>query len=192
MANENDIISDYLKELMFINIPLLTLAEEKELAELIAQGDDDALEKLVKHNLRFVISTASKTTYWQHSKLPVEDIVGIGNEMLLMAAKRWKPIKNIRFSAFARPFIIRGVQRELDNTANIIRLPINITEAIKRMNYNERVLFQILGRKPTTSEIAKVLGISEAKVHQLKGYISREPVSLDSLEQERYQEENDE
>lgn len=189
MASNNDIKSDYLKSLY--GIRTLTLEEEGELAERILQGDDDAVEKLVTHNLRFVPHVVTKLTAWQHGKTPMEDILAIGNEMLLLAAKRWKPMGNIRFSAFARPFIERGVRRELDNTANIIRLPVNIMEGLKKMNYNERALSQVLGRKPTVGELATILGTTPAKVHQLKGYISREPISLDNIEQDKHFEEND-
>lgn len=189
MANNNDIKSDYLKSLY--GIRTLTLEEESELAQRILQGDDDAVEKLVTHNLRFVPHVVTKLTAWQHGKTPMEDILAIGNEMLLVAAKRWKPMGNIRFSAFARPFIERGVRRELDNTANIIRLPVNIMEGLKKMNYNERALSQVLGRKPTVAELATILGTTTAKVHQLKGYISREPISLDNIEQDKHFEEND-
>jgi RNA polymerase primary sigma factor len=188
--NNNDIKSDYLKSLY--GIRTLTLKEESELAERILQGDDDAVEKLVTHNLRFVPHVVTKLTAWQHGKTPMEDILAIGNEMLLVAAKRWKPMGNIRFSAFARPFIERGVRRELDNTANIIRLPVNIMEGLKKMNYNERALSQVLGRKPTVGELATILGTTTTKVHQLKGYISREPISLDNIEHDKHFEENDE
>ena len=190
--SDNDIKTDYLQELMQINIPMLSLDEERALGLLIAKGDSKALDKLVKHNLRFVPYVLKKGSYWQHGKTPVEDVIGIGNEMLIVAAKRWKPMGNIRFSAFARLFIIRGVQRELDNTSNIIRLPINIMEGIKRMNYNEQALAQVLGRKPTTQELATIMDVPTSKIHQLKGYLSREPVSLDSLNQEKHTEENEE
>ena len=192
MANDKDIKTNYLQELMRINIPVLPFEEQKALAERIQKGDDEALDKLVTHSLRFVLHTVSKMSCWQHSKVPHEDIIAIGNEMLIVAAKRWKPIGNIKFSAFARKFIIRGVQRELDNTANIIRLPVNIMEALKKMNYNERALSQVLGRKPTVQELATILDTTPAKIHQLKGYISREPVSLDSISEEKHFEEQDE
>lgn len=192
MANDKDIKTDYLQELMRINIPVLPFEEQKALAERIQEGDDEALDKLVTHSLRFVLHTVSKMSCWQHSRVPHEDIIAIGNEMLIVAAKRWKPIGNIKFSAFARKFIIRGVQRELDNTANIIRLPVNIMEALKKMNYNERALSQVLGRKPTVQELATILDTTPAKIHQLKGYISREPISLDNIEQDRPHEEQDE
>jgi RNA polymerase primary sigma factor len=192
MANDKDIKTDYLQELMRINIPVLPFEEQKALAERIQKGDEEALDKLVTHSLRFVLHTVSKMSCWQHSRVPHEDIIAIGNEMLIVAAKRWKPIGNIKFSAFARKFIIRGVQRELDNTANIIRLPVNIMEALKKMNYNERALSQVLGRKPTVQELATILDTTPAKIHQLKGYISREPISLDNIEQDKHFEEQDE
>jgi DNA-directed RNA polymerase sigma subunit (sigma70/sigma32) len=122
----------------------------------------------------------------------MEDILAIGNEMLLLAARRWRPHANVPFAGYARPFIERGVRRELDNTANIIRLPVNIMEALKRMNYNERALLQVLGRKPTVEELATILGTTTNRVHQLRGYISREPISLDNIENEKHFEESEE
>lgn len=188
--SENDIKTDYLQSLY--GIRTLSTQEEHELAEKIQAGDDDALEKLVTHNLRFVPHVVTKMTAWQHGKMPLEDILAIGNEMLLVAARRWKPHKNVPFAGYARPFIERGVRRELDNTSNIIRLPINIMEELKRMNYNERALSQVLGRKPTVAELATIVGTTATRIHQLKGYISREPISLDNLNNENLQEESEE
>jgi RNA polymerase primary sigma factor len=190
MSKENDIKSDYLQSLYGIE-PLSTV-EEHELARRIHEGDDQALEKLVRHNLRFVPHVVTKMSAWAHGKTPEEDLLAIGNEMLLMAARKWKPHKNIPFAGYARPFIELGLKRELNNTANIIRLPVNICLDIKRMNFNEQALTQILGRKPTTPELAKLLGVKKERVHQLKAYISREPISLDNLEQDKHFEENDE
>jgi len=190
--NNNDIKTDYLQGLMKLDIPRLTTEEEHRLAGLIAQGDDDALEKLVYHNLPFVSHVVTKMSVWEHSKTPKEDILAIGNEMLLVAARRWKPYKNVPFAGYARPFIERGVRRELDNTSNAIRLPINVVEEIYRMNYNERALSQVLGRKPTTKELATILDTRVERIHQLRGYVSREPISLDNLNNERHQEENEE
>jgi RNA polymerase primary sigma factor len=191
MTSNNDIKSDYLQSLY--GIEPLTLAEEKDLAKRIEQGDDDALEKLVRHNLRFIPHVVTKMTVWARSKIPQEDILAIGNEKLLEAAKRWKPMGNIRFSAFARSFIERGVRREVDNTANIIRLPINVVEDIYRMNYNERVLTQMLGRKPSVQELATILKIKPEKIYRLRGCVSREPISIESMENnEKFNEEGEE
>lgn len=188
--SENDIKTDYLQSLY--GIRTLSVEEEHELAKRIQDGDDEALEKLVTHNLRFVPHVVTKMTAWQHGKTPLEDILAIGNEMLLIAAKRWKPYKDVPFAGYARPFIERGVRRELDNTSNIIRLPINIMEELKRMNYNERALSQVLGRKPSTNELATIIGCSPTRIHQLRGYVSREPISLDNLNNENFKEENEE
>lgn len=186
---ENDILSDYLQSLY--GIEPLSIAEEHELAKRIAQGDDQALDKLITHNLRFVVYLARQMTYWERSKVSPEDIIAIGNEAMLMCAKKWQPKNNSSFATYAKSFIRRGIQREVDNTANIIRLPINITEAIKRMNYNERALSQILGRKPKTKELAKIMRVSEAKISQLQGFIAREPVSIDTLQQDKLEENDD-
>jgi len=190
--SNNDIKTDYLQGLMRMDIKRLTTKEEHELAERIQDGDEDALEKLVYHNLPFVPHVVTAMSVWDHSKIEKEDILSIGNEMLVIAAKRWKPHKNVPFAGYARPFIERGVRRELDNTSNAIRLPINIMEELKRMNYNERALLQVLGRKPTAKELATLLNTTSERIHQLKGYLSREPISLDNLNNENLQEENEE
>jgi len=187
MAKENDLLSDYLNALYGIE-PLST-EEEHKLAARIAQGDALALDKLITHNLRFVVYVVRKMTAWTHGKVPVEDMIAMGNEALFKAARRWTPTNNAKFATFAKSFILKDVRRDLDNTANLIRLPINIMEQVKKLNYNDRVLFQLLGRKPKPSELAKVMGMSESKVHQLQGYINREPISLDNINQEKYIEE---
>jgi RNA polymerase primary sigma factor len=185
---ENDILSDYLRSLY--GIEPLTVEEEHELAAKIARGDEQALEKLVRHNLRFVVYVVRGMTAWNHGKVPVEDMVAMGNEELFNAGRRWVPKNNARFATYAKTFIFKGVRRQLDNTANIIRLPINIMEQVKKLNYTERSLSQVLGRKPKVSELAKILDVSEAKIHQLHGYIAREPISLDHINQEKFNEEH--
>jgi RNA polymerase primary sigma factor len=187
MAKENDLLSDYLGALY--GIEPLPVEEEHELAKRIADGHEEALEKLVRHNLRFVVYVVRGMTAWNHGKVPVEDMIAMGNEEIFNAAKRWVPKNNARFATFAKTFIFKGVRRQLDNTANLIRLPINIMEQVKRLNYTERSLTQVLGRKPRTAELAKVLGISEEKVHQIQSHIAREPISLDHINQEKFMEE---
>jgi RNA polymerase primary sigma factor len=185
-----DILTDYLQSLYGID-PLPT-EEEHRLAIRISQGDERALDKLVKHNLRFVVYIVRKMTAWKYSRMPVEDLLAMGNEHLIIAARRWVPMNNARFATYAKSFIERGVKRELDNTGNLIRLPVNIMEAIKKMNYNERALSQVLGRKPKESEVATMMGVDEERVRQLQSYLTREPVSLDHINEERFLEEHDE
>ena len=188
--NHKEYIDKYLQDLISQDIPRLTVAQEHDLANRIAIGDDDALSTLVKHNLRFVVYLVSKTSAWQHSKVPQEDIIAMGNEALFMAGRSWKPTKNASFATYAKPFIERGVRRGLNNTENLIRLPVNIMQDIKRMSIAEKGLVQILYRQPTVAEIAKVMQITEAKVHKLKGYIKREPISLDVINQQKHAEDS--
>ena len=188
---ENDLLSDYLQSLYGVE-PLST-QEEHQLAEQIQAGDEAALEKLITHNLRFVVYVVRKMTAWHHGKVPVEDMLAMGNEALFMAGRRWQPKNNAKFATFAKSFILKGVRRDLDNTANLIRLPINIMEQIKKLNYNKRNLSQVLGREPRISELATVMGVSETKIHQLQSHINKEPISLNNLKQEKHTEEiNDE
>ena len=185
----NDILTDYLQSLYGVNI--LPTEEEHKLASRIASGDQKALDKLIKHNLRFVVYVIRKMTAWKYGKMPLEDLLAMGNEQLTIAAKRWTPTNNARFATYARSFIEKGVRRELDNTANLIRLPVNIMEAVKKMNYNERALSQVLGRKPKISEVATMMGVDEERVRLLQSYLTREPISLEHLNEERFLEEQD-
>jgi len=190
---ENDIKSDYLQGLMRIDIPKLPMAYEHDLGHRIAKGDDEALHELVKHNLRLVpYMVSSKLTAWHHGKMPLEDLIAIGNEALLLAAMKWKPKKNVRFSSYACVFIRQHVLRELNNTENAIRLPVNIMLDIKKMNYKEQTLTQLLGRKPTVQELAIILSTTTARIYQLKGYLNREPISLEAYENDNFTEESEE
>jgi len=183
-VKENDLLSDYLQSLY--GIEPLSVEEEHALAKRIQEdGDEDALDKLITHNLRFVVYVVRKMTAWQHGKMPVEDIVAMGNEALFSAGRRWVPSNNAKFATFAKPFIEKGVRRDLDNTTNMIRLPINIMEQIKRLNYNTRNLSQILGREPKVHEIATIMNMTEKRINQLKNYISREPISIHNLNREK-------
>ena len=168
----SDVLDTYLQSLYGISV--LPIEEEHNLSKQIHAGDMRALEKLIKHNLRFVVFVVRRLTAWQYGHVPAEDLVSMGNVHLIIAAKRWKPTNNCRFATYAKPFIERGVTRELDNTTNTIRLPVGIMTSIKKMAYIERKL----GGSPTTQQRAKTMGVTEAKVHQLKSYLLFEPISL--------------
>jgi DNA-directed RNA polymerase sigma subunit (sigma70/sigma32) len=188
VTKENDLLSDYLQSLY--GIELLPVEEEHRLAKLIAQGDDDALDKLVTHNLRFVVYIVRQMTAWQHGKTTVEDIVAMGNEALFKAARRWKPTNNARFATYAKSFILKDVRRDIDNTTNLIRLPVNVIEQIKKLSYNTRILSQVLGREPAVNELAEVMGLSEGKIHLLQTHMNKEPISISNLKQEKHIEES--
>lgn len=190
MSEPAIILNDYLQSLYGLGI--LPLEEEQRLAYRIQDGDAQALNILITHNLRFVVYIVSKMTAWQYGNIPLEDLISMGNEQLLIAAKRWVPLNNARFATYARSFIERGVKRELDNTSNLIRLPVGIMEQVKRMHFNERALTQALGRKPKLSELAEKLGTDEEKIRLLQSYLIREPVSLDHITDDKFLEDFEE
>jgi RNA polymerase primary sigma factor len=170
-------LSDYLK--LLYDYEPLSQEEEITLSERIHSGDMLALEKLVTHNLRFVVSTIKATPMWQHSSVPMEDLLGFGNEELINAAKKWKPKNNARFVTYAKKFIIRGVNRAVANTSNLIRLPVNWIEEIRRMKYAERLLSQELGRVPTSKELADKMGVPVKQINHVQTLLLKEPISLD-------------
>ena len=185
-------ISNYLGRLYASQPQTLPLEEEERLAGMIAAGDNAALEKLVRHNLRFVVSVVKETPAWHHGVVPFEDLIAMGNEALFKAARRWVPKNGARFATYAKPFIIKGVRRALDNEWSMIRVPVNVAEEIRRMKYNERLLLQELGRDPTDAELANRMRIHTSKIDELRSCIMREPTSLESFNQEKFQEESEE
>lgn len=177
---------------MLYRHPILPIQEEERLSKMIQAGDSAALDKLIRHNLRFVISVVKDMPVWYNSNVPVEDLVAIGNEALLKAAMRWVPKNNARFATYAKPFIIKGVRRALDNEWAMIRIPVNIVEEIRRMKYLERVLFQELGREPTYRELADKMKVHESKIEDLQNILVLEPTSLEGHSHEKFHEENEE
>lgn len=177
MRTNRSALSDYLK--LLYDYEPLSHEEEIVLSERIQSGDMMALEKLVTHNLRFVVSTIKATPMWQHSSVPMEDLLGFGNEELINAAKKWKPKNNARFVTYAKKFIIRGVNRAVANTSNLIRLPVNWIEEIRRMKYAERLLSQELGRVPTSKELADKMGVPVKQINHVQALLLKEPISLD-------------
>lgn len=185
----NDFLTSYLQSLY--GIPVLDSAEEYALAERISKGDEQALDKLVTHNLRFVVYVVRKLTAWNHSRTPQEDLIGMGNLALLKAARQWSPTNGAKFATYAKGFIIRGIERGLDDTENLIRIPIKTKEEIRKMLYTERVLTQKLGKTPTIQELATILNKTTKRIGQLKFYLSQEPSSLDALQLDRLDDEEE-
>ena len=188
MKNRKNALTDYMQSLY--KIPTLSLEDEAKLSDLIAQGDGQALEKLVTHNLRFVVSVIKKMPNWAHSNMPMEDLLSFGNEALLHAAQSWKPMGKIRFASYAKKFIHFDVNRGVANTKNIIRLPVNITEEIRRVKYTERVLSQALQRKPSDKELGDKLGVSTTRIAYINSILNKEPVSLEIFNSEHLEQES--
>jgi len=190
LTNDNGALSDYLRGLY--QIKSLPIEEEAQLAKMIKAGDAAALEKLVRHNLRFVVYVIKATPQWSNGSVPFEDLISAGNEGLLKAAKKWAPRPGIRFSAYARRFIEFGVRRAIDNEWSLIRVPVNVAEEIRRMRYHESTLLKELRRTPTAAEVADRLGVHEKRVVELQAIQAQEPMPLDTNNQGRSQEEIEE
>lgn len=185
----NDFLTSYMQSLQ--GIPVLTTEQEYVLADFIAAGDTDALDELVRCNLRFVVFVVKKLAAWNHSRVPQEDLIGMGNEGLFKAARKWKPTNGAKFATYAKKFILRSVERGLDNTENTIRIPIKVREEIRKMLYTERKLTNTLGRPPEPIELAQVLGKEVRRVNQLRYYLAQEPTSLDAINQDKIEDENE-
>jgi RNA polymerase primary sigma factor len=190
LTKNKNALSDYVRGLY--QHAVLPLEEEERLSRMIQAGDRAALDKLVRHNLRFVVSVVKESPAWHHGAVPFEDLIAMGNEGLLKAAQRWVPRNGARFATYAKPFIVKGVRRALDNEWSMIRIPVNMAEEIRRMKYIERSLSQELGREPTTKEVADRMVVHEKRVVELQDVINQQPVSLESFNQEKFQEESDE
>jgi RNA polymerase primary sigma factor len=187
--SKNDFLTDYLQSLY--GIPVLSSEEEYALASKVQQGDELALQQLVKHNLRFVVFTARKLTAWNHSRTPQEDLISMGNEGLLKAARQWVPTNGAKFATYAKGFILRGIERGQDNYENLIRIPIKVREEIRKMTYTERALTQTLGRVPTINELAIILDKTPKRVSQLKFYLLQEPQSVETINTDKMEEHED-
>jgi DNA-directed RNA polymerase sigma subunit (sigma70/sigma32) len=115
----------------------------------------------------------------------------MGNEALLKAAKQWVPTNGAKFATYAKRFILRGVERGQDDTENLVRIPIKVREEIRKMTYTERALTQTLGRVPTVHELSAILGKTTRRINQLKFYMLQEPTSLDALNIDKLEDDQD-
>ena len=145
---------------------LITPEEEVELSRRIKSGDKDALDTLVRANLRFVVSVAKQ---YQNQGLSLQDLINEGNVGLIKAAQRFDETRGFKFISYAVWWIRQSILQAVAEQARTIRLPLNQVGAVSKLKKTAAILEQALQRKPTADEIAKELGISEAKVRSLLG-----------------------
>ncbi len=159
-------------------IPLLSMEEEAELARRIRQGDEEALEKLVKANLRFVVSVAKQ---YQNQGLPLMDLISEGNLGLIKAAKRFDETRGFKFISYAVWWIRQSILQALAEQSRIVRLPLNRVGALNKINRVFAKLEQEYEREPTPEEIAEALQgtLSAEEVAEIMRQSGRH-VSLDS------------
>jgi RNA polymerase primary sigma factor len=168
-----DSLNMYLKEIR--QFPLLSIEEERELIDRIGRGDMSARDRLVESNLRLVVSIAKK---YQNNGLTLMDLIQEANIGLLIAVEKFEPERGYRFSTYASWWIKQTISRALDNKSKLIRLPAYVVEGVNKMKNVERALTITLGREPTLEEVAKEMGLDEAKVKKLRES-SKEISSLD-------------
>jgi len=140
---------------------LLTRAEECELARGIHANDSESLHKLVKANLRFVVSIAKE---YAHYGVPLEDLINEGNLGLLKAAQRFDETRGFKFISYAVWWIRQSILAALANHSKIVRMPLNRARVLNQIKKASGELQQKLRRKPEPEEIAKVLGLSVDEV----------------------------
>lgn len=152
-------LDKYLQEIG--RVDLITAEEEVTLAQKIKQGDQRALEKLTKANLRFVVSVAKQ---YQNQGLSLPDLINEGNLGLIKAAQRFDETRGFKFISYAVWWIRQSILQALAEQSRIVRLPLNKIGAINKINKAYNSLEQEYERTPNPDEIAKLLDISEKEV----------------------------
>ena len=170
----DDPVRMYLKEIG--HVPLLTAEEEVALAQRMEAGDEEARHRLEEANLRLVVSIAKR--YVGRGMLFL-DLIQEGNLGLLKAVEKFDYSKGYKFSTYATWWIRQAITRAIADQARTIRIPVHMVETINKLVRISRQLLQELGRDPRPEEIAKEMGISVARVHEIMK-IAQEPVSLET------------
>lgn len=171
---ENKSLDQYFQEIG--KIELLTPGEEIELAIKIKNGDIKAQDKLVRANLRFVVSVAKM---FQNQGLSLGDLINEGNIGLVKAAQRFDETRGFKFISYAVWWIRQGIMSAIADQSRVVRLPLNRVGNLTKLSKAYRGLEQEYERKPTTDELAKILDISSEEVaYTLQ--ISGRQVSVDA------------
>lgn len=179
ISNDDDILQMYLKDIG--KIKLLNTKEEKALGKQIKEGQptqsDIAKRKLVQANLRLVVSIAKK--YIGQGVLFM-DLVQEGSLGLIKAAEKFDYSKNFKFSTYATWWIKQTIIRAISNHSRTIRIPVHMTDKIRKYKKTYTSLTFELGREPTDEELAKQLGLSIKQLTSIKKSIIKEPISLET------------
>ena len=167
-------LDQYLREIS--RYPLIPQEEEVSLAQRIRTGDGEALDKLVRSNLRFVVSVAKK---YQNQGVSLADLINEGNLGLIRAAHKFDETKGIKFISYAVWWIRQAILQALAEQSRIVRVPLNRAGTLHRIGKRSSALLQELGREPTPSEIAEGMDISMEEVQKTLS-ISQNHLSLDA------------
>jgi len=179
MAFEGDVpdaVQMYLKEIG--KTPLLSKDEERELAKRSEKGDEEARQRLMKANLRLVVSIAKRYVN-RTPHLSILDLIQEGNIGLSRAVEKFDYRRGFKFSTYATWWIRQAITRALADQSRTVRIPVHMVETISKYTQVRRQLIQELGRDPLAEEIAAEMGIDVEKVRHIQK-ISQEVLSIET------------
>ncbi len=167
-------LDQYLRDIS--KYPLISREDEADLARRIRTGDSEALDKLVRSNLRFVVSVAKK---YQNQGVSLSDLINEGNLGLIRAGHKFDETKGIKFISYAVWWIRQAILQALAEQSRIVRVPLNRAGTLHRIGKRASALLQELGREATHAEIAEGMDITEEEVAKTMS-ISQVHLSLDA------------
>jgi RNA polymerase primary sigma factor len=174
ISSDEGSLDQYLREIS--QYPLITREDEVALAQRIRTGCEESLNKLVRSNLRFVVSVAKK---YQNQGVSLSDLINEGNLGLIRAAHKFDETKGIKFISYAVWWIRQAILQALAEQSRIVRVPLNRAGTLHRIGKRSSALLQELGREPTVEEIAEGMDISQDEVAKTLS-ISQGHLSLDA------------
>jgi RNA polymerase primary sigma factor len=173
-STEDGSLDQYLRDIS--NFPLITREDEVRLAQRIRNGDQDALDTLVRSNLRFVVSVAKK---YQNHGVSLSDLINEGNLGLIRAAHKFDETRGIKFISYAVWWVRQSILQALAEQSRIVRVPLNRAGTLHKMGKRASAMQQELGRAATHAELALEFELTEEEVAHTMS-ISQVHVSLDA------------
>lgn len=155
---------------------LLTAEEEIELSKAVQQGDINAKNKLIEHNLKLVLSIAKK---YVGRGVEFEDLVQEGTRGLIRAVEKFDYTKGFKLSTYATWWIRQAITRYIADQGRTIRIPVHLHESINRLRRVTKQLIQIYNRDPTIEELVEVLNLPEDKIREMQ-CLSQDIISLET------------
>ena len=171
---ESQSLEKYFQEIS--KVDMITAEEEVQLARRIREGDQVALEKLAKANVRFVVSVAKQ---YQNSSMTLGDLINEGNLGLIKAASRFDETRGFKFISYAVWWIRQSIMQALAEQSRIVRLPLNRVSSLNRISRTFSELEQKYQRDPSADELAEVLEVSSDEVSENMKFSNRQ-VSMDA------------
>ncbi len=171
---ENQSLEKYFQEVN--KVDLITIEEEVALAKRIHDGDQIALEKLVKANLRFVVSVAKQ---YQNRNLTLNDLINEGNLGLIKAGQKFDHTRGFKFISYAVWWIRQSIMQALAEQSRLVRLPLNKVGSISKISQAASILEQKLERMPTEEELSEIMEMDENEIRNTMRITSKQ-LSVDA------------